>query len=135
MEKRELSYTAGGNVSWHSHYGKECGGSSENQQSNAQNFPSQASTVCELRMSRCSSWIQTRQRNQRSNCQHPLDHRKSKRVSEKIYFCFINYTKAFDCVDHNILWKNSSRDGNTRSSYLSPEKRVYKKQELEPCIE
>ena len=22
-----------------------------------------------------------------------------------IYFCFINYTKAFDCVDHNKLWK------------------------------
>ena len=28
--------------------------------------------------SRCSSWIQKRQRNQRSNCQHPLDHRKSR---------------------------------------------------------
>ena len=26
--------------------------------------------------------------------------------SEKnIYFCFIDYTKAFDCVDHNKLWK------------------------------
>ena len=31
-----------------------------------------ASTVCELRTSRCSSWIYKRQRNQRSNCQHPL---------------------------------------------------------------
>ena len=31
-------------------------------------------------------------------------HRKSKRVPEKIYFCFIEYIKAFDCVDHN-LWK------------------------------
>ena len=40
-----------------------------------------------------------------SNCQHPLDHRKSKRVPENIYFCFIDYTKAFDCVDHNKLWK------------------------------
>ena len=31
---------------------------------------------------------------------------KSKRVPEKsIYFCFIDYTKAFDCVDHNKLWK------------------------------
>ena len=39
------------------------------------------------------------------NCQHPLDHRKSKRVSEKIYFCFIDYTKAFDCVDNNKLWR------------------------------
>ena len=46
-----------------------------------------------------------RQRNQRSNCQHPLDHRKSKKVPENIYFCFIDYTKAFDCVDHNKLWK------------------------------
>ena len=24
---------------------------------------------------------------------------------EYIYFCFIDYTKAFDCVDHNKLWK------------------------------
>ena len=46
-----------------------------------------------------------RQRNQRSNCQHSLDHRKSKRVPENIYFCFIDYAKAFDCVDHNKLWK------------------------------
>ena len=36
---------------------------------------------------------------------HPLDHGKSKRVPEKIYFCFIDYSKAFDCVDHNKLWK------------------------------
>ena len=54
------------------------------QQSNAQNPPSQASIICEPRTSRCSSWIQKRQRNQRSNCQHPLDHQKSKRVPEKI---------------------------------------------------
>ena len=40
-----------------------------------------------------------------SNCQHLLDHRKSKGVPEKIYFCFIDYAKAFDCVDHNNLWK------------------------------
>ena len=30
---------------------------------------------------------------------------KSKRAPEKIYFCFIDYAKAFDCVDHNKLWK------------------------------
>ena len=40
-----------------------------------------------------------------TNCQHPLDHQKSKRVPENIYFCFIDYAKAFDCVDHNKLWK------------------------------
>ena len=33
-----------------------------------------------------------------------LDHRKSKKVPEK-HFCFIDYAKAFDCVDHNKLWK------------------------------
>ena len=30
---------------------------------------------------------------------------KKKRVPENIYFCFIDYAKAFDCVDHNKLWK------------------------------
>ena len=39
---------------------------------------------------------------------------ESKRVPEKnIYFCFIDYAKAFDCMDHNKL-ENSERDGNTR---------------------
>ena len=41
-----------------------------------------------------------------TNGQHLLDHGKSKRISEKnIYFCFIGYAKAFDCVDHEKLWK------------------------------
>ena len=30
---------------------------------------------------------------------------KKARVSENIYFCFVDYAKAFDCVDHNKLWK------------------------------
>ena len=34
-----------------------------------------------------------------------MDHRGSKRFPEKIYFCFIDYVKAFDYVDHNRLWK------------------------------
>jgi len=34
-----------------------------------------------------------------------LDHGKSKRVPEKQLFLFIDYAKAFDCVDHNKLWK------------------------------
>ena len=74
------------------------------QRSNAQNSPSQASSVCEQRTCRCSSW--TWKRNQRSNYQHPLDHRKSKGIPEKnIYFCFTDYTNAFNCVDHSKLWK------------------------------
>ena len=34
-----------------------------------------------------------------------LDYKESKRVSKIIYLCFINYTKALDCVDHDRLWK------------------------------
>ena len=49
-------------------------------------LPSQASIICELWTSKCSSWILKRQRNQRSSCQHPLDHGKSKRVPEKHLF-------------------------------------------------
>ena len=80
------------------------------QHGNAQNAPSEASTVGELRTSRCSSWIQKRQRSQKSNCQHPLDHQKSKRVPEKhlffsrkAYFCFIDYAKDFVWI--TINWK------------------------------
>ena len=34
-----------------------------------------------------------------------LDHRKSKGIPENIYFYLIDYTKAFDSVDHKKLWK------------------------------
>ena len=30
---------------------------------------------------------------------------KAREFQENIYFCFIDYVKAFDCVDHNKLWK------------------------------
>ena len=30
---------------------------------------------------------------------------KAREFEKNIYFCFIDYTKAFDCVDHNKLWK------------------------------
>ena len=42
---------------------------------------------------------------------------------KNIFFCFIDYAKSFDCVDHNKL-ENSSRDGNTRPPDLLPEKSV-----------
>ena len=31
--------------------------------------------------------------------------KKAREFQKNIYFCFIEYTKAFDCVDHNKLWK------------------------------
>ena len=38
---------------------------------------------------------------------------KAREFQKNIYFCFIDYAKAFDCVDHNKL-ENSERDGNAR---------------------
>ena len=48
---------------------------------------------------------------------------KAREFQKNIYYWFINYAKAFDCVDRNKLWKILS-DGNTRPPYLSPEKPV-----------
>ena len=36
---------------------------------------------------------------------------KAREFQKNIYFCFINYTKAFDCVGHNKLWKNFKEMG------------------------
>ena len=49
--------------------------------------------------------------------------KKARELQKNIYFCFIDYAKAFDCVDHNKL-ENSERDGNTRPPDLPPEKSV-----------
>ena len=39
-------------------------------------------------------------------------HRKSKGIPKKnIYFCFIDYTKAFECVDYNKLWSILNKSG------------------------
>ena len=48
---------------------------------------------------------------------------KTREFQENICFCFIDCTRAFDCVDHNKL-ENSERDGNMRPPYPSPEKSV-----------
>ena len=49
---------------------------------------------------------------------------KAREFQKNIYFCFTDYTKAFDCVDHNKLWKILKKNGNTRPPYLFPEKPV-----------
>ena len=50
---------------------------------------------------------------------------KASELQKNIYFCFIDYAKAFDCVDHNKLRKILT-DGNTRPPDLSLEKPVYR---------
>ena len=48
---------------------------------------------------------------------------KATEFQKNIYFCFSDYAKAFDCVDHNKL-ENSERDGNTRPPDLPLEKPI-----------
>ena len=48
---------------------------------------------------------------------------KGREFQKNIDFCFIDYAKTFDSMDHNKL-ENSSSIGNTRPPYLSPEKPV-----------
>ena len=48
---------------------------------------------------------------------------KAREFQKNIYFCLIDYAKAFDCMDHKKL-ENSKRDGNTRPPDLSLEKSV-----------
>ena len=94
------------------------------QQSNAQNSLSQASTVREPRTSICPTFRKGRgTRDQIANIRWIIE--KAREFQKNIYFCFIDYAKAFDCVDHNKL-ENSSRDGNARPPYLLPEKSVYR---------
>ena len=49
--------------------------------------------------------------------------KKAREFQKNIFFCFIAYAKAFDCVDHNKL-ENFERDGNTKPPDLPLEKSV-----------
>ena len=61
---------------------------------------------------------------------------KAREFQENIYFCFINYAKASDCVDHNKLWEIL---GEMEYQTTLPESweicMQVKKQQLEPDIE
>ena len=47
---------------------------------------------------------------------------KKQEFQKNISFCFIEYAKDFDCVEHNKLWKILKEMGITRPPYLPPEK-------------
>ena len=49
---------------------------------------------------------------------------KEREFKKNIYFCFIDYAKAFDCVDHNELWRILKEMGITRPPDLPLEKSV-----------
>ena len=48
-------------------------------------------------------------RNQIANIHWIIE--KARELPKNIYFCFIDYAKAFDCVDHNKLWKTLQEMG------------------------
>ena len=59
--------------------------------------------------------------------------KKAREFQKNIYFCFIDYAKAFDCVDHNKLWKRweyqTTWPASVRNLY------AVRKQQLEPDME
>ena len=48
-----------------------------------------------------------RGRENRPNCQNLLDYEESMGLQKNCYFCFTDYTKIFDCVDHKKTMENS----------------------------
>ena len=61
---------------------------------------------------------------------------KARKFQKDIYPCFIDYTKAFDCVDHNKLWKALKRWEYKTILSVSWDTHIQvKKQQLETCME
>ena len=57
--------------------------------------------------------------------------KKAREFQKNTYFCFIDYAKAFDCVDHNKLWKSLRQMGIpdhltclSRNLYAGPEQQL-----------
>ena len=61
---------------------------------------------------------------------------KARKFQKNIYFCFIDYAKAFDCVNHNKLWKTLQEMGiPDHLGCLLRKLYQVKKQQLEPDME
>ena len=78
--------------------------------SHAQNSPSQASTVHEHQIPDVQAGFKKGRgiRDQNANIHWITEKQTNKQTREfykTIYFFFVDYAKAFDCVDHNKLWK------------------------------
>ena len=95
------------------------------QQGHTQNPSSQASIVHELRTSRCTSWLQKRQGNQRSSCQRLLDHRKfhqenSRKISTSASLTMLKPLTGQITTNYGRFLKR----WECQTPYLSPEKPV-----------
>ena len=62
--------------------------------------------------------------------------KKAREFQKNIYFCFIDYAKAFECMDHNKLWKNVKKVG-IPDHLISLLRNLYacQMQQLEPDME
>ena len=105
------------------------------QQSNVQSPPSQASTVHELWTSDVHAGFRKDRgtRDQIANTRCII--KKTGEFQKNIYFCFIDYAKAFDCVDHNKLWKILKWEYQTTLPASWEICMQVKKQQLEPDME
>ena len=72
---------------------------------NAQNSPSQALAICNRELPDVQAGFRKGRgtRDKIANIRWIIE--KARDIQKNIYFCFIDYAKAFDCVDHNKLWK------------------------------
>ena len=62
--------------------------------------------------------------------------KKAREFQENLYFCFTNYAKAFDCVNHNKVWKISKQMGvRDYLSCLLRNRMQVKKQHLQQDME
>ena len=105
------------------------------QQSNAQNSTSEAPTNVNQELADVQAGFRKARgtRDQIANICWII--KKAREFQKNIYLCFIDYAKAFDCVDHNKLWK-ILRDGHTRPPDLPLEKPLeVRKQQLELDME
>ena len=59
--------------------------------------------------------------------------KKAREFQKNIYFCFIDYVKAFDCVDHNKLWRILRKSWEYQTTW--PAYMQVKKRQLEPGME
>ena len=60
---------------------------------------------------------------------------KAREFQKNIYFCFTDYAKAFDCVDHNKLWKILKEMGTQDHLTCLLRNLQVRKQQLEPDME
>ena len=73
-------------------------------------------------------------RDQIANIQWIIE--KAREFQKNIYFCFMDYTKAFDCVEHNKLWKILQEMGMPdHLTSLLRNLYAYQEQQLDPDME